>query len=90
MRDKYREAMPDVIGADIEDGGELLKYQMDGKVVGIVAVKGVAGYAHEYKSNEWFFTAAMAALKYTESKLCSYQSQEIISPPGKRELQKYV
>ena len=74
MRDKFCAAVPEAIGGDME-GGELLRFQQKRKIEGIIIIKGVAGYADGYGGSEWQFTAALAALKYAESKLYYYQYQ---------------
>ena len=70
-RDKFFAAVPEVIGGEME-GGELLKFQSKRKVKGVIVIKGVANYADGKKEESWQFTAAMAALKYVESKLHYY------------------
>ena len=42
-------------------------------------IKGVAGYADGCGGKEWQFTAALAALNYTKSKLFYYQGQDRVS-----------
>ncbi len=75
MRDKFRAAIPEAIGGDME-GGELLQFQQKRKIEGIIVIKGVASYADGCGGKEWQFTAALAAMKYTESKLYYYQYQD--------------
>ncbi len=75
MRDKFRAAVPEAIGGDME-GGELLRFQKNQEIEGIIVIKGVAGYADGCRGEEWEFTAAYAALKYAQSKLYYYQCQE--------------
>ena len=78
MRDKFCAAVPEVIGGDME-GGELLRFQQGKKIEGIIVIKGVAGYADGSIGKEWHFTAALAALKYTKSKLLYYQHKENVA-----------
>ena len=74
MCDKFHRALPGVIGGDME-GGELLRFQKNrNRIEGIIVIKGVANYADgSAGGKEWQFTAALAALKYTEEKLYYYQ-----------------
>ena len=67
-RERRKKAVPTAIGGEME-GGELLKFIGKGNIKGIIIIKGVADYGDGKKSNEWQFTAAMAAFKYAESKL---------------------
>ena len=68
-RDKFYEAIKDLkpIGGEME-GGELIRFDRQKKIEGVIVIKGVADYAMG-KTKEWQFTAAMAALEYTESQL---------------------
>ncbi len=68
IRDKIYAAIPGVYGGEME-GGELLKLQQDGKIKGVIVIKGVSDYADGSKTQDWQFTAASAALHYIESKL---------------------
>lgn len=72
-RDKFFEAVKDLkpIGGEME-GGELIRFDRQKEIEGIIVIKGVADYADGSKSKEWQFTASMAALHYAESQL--YQS----------------
>ena len=72
-REKFRAAVPGVIGGEME-GGELLKFQSKRKVRGVIVIKGVADYADGRKEKSWQFTAAMAALHYIKSKLYYFQA----------------
>ena len=67
-REKFRAAVPEVIGGEME-GCELLKVMNSShnKVKGIIIIKGVADYGDGTKSKEWQFTAAMAAFHFTET-----------------------
>ena len=69
-RDKFSEAIKGQkpIGGEME-GGELIRFDRQKKIEGIIVIKGVADYADGGKTKEWQFTAAMAALEYTESRL---------------------
>ena len=70
QRDKFYEAIKDQkpIGGEME-GGELIRFDRQKKIEGVIVIKGVADYADGGKTKEWQFTAAMAALEYTESQL---------------------
>ncbi len=68
VREKIKRAVPTAIGGEME-GGELMKFIGKGNIKGIIIIKGVADYGNGGKSKEWQFMAAMAALKYAESKL---------------------
>lgn len=68
MRNKFHAAVPTAIGGEME-GGELLQFERKRKIKGVIVIKGVVDYADGTKSKEWQFTAAMAAMNYTESKL---------------------
>ena len=70
-RDKFRDALPEVIGGEME-GGELLRFQQDGRVDGVIVIKGVVDYGDGTKAKGWQYTAAKAAFKYTETKLRYY------------------
>ncbi len=70
-RDKFRAAVPEVIGGEME-GGELLKFQTRRKVKGVIVVKGVVDYADGKKEKGWQFTAAKAALHYLHDKMLSF------------------
>lgn len=68
MRDKFHKIQPTAIGGEME-GGELLEFERKRKIKGVIVIKGVVDYADGNKSKEWQFTAAMAALNYTKTKL---------------------
>ena len=68
MRDKFHKIQPTAIGGEME-GGELLEFERKRKIKGVIVIKGVVDYADGNKSKEWQFTAAMAALHYTKTKL---------------------
>ena len=74
MRDKYRDAVPGVIGGD-KEGSILMPFQQNNKVNGIILIKGVVDYGEEHleEAEEWFFTASLAAVKYAHSQLCKYK-----------------
>ena len=74
LRDKFRVALPEVIGGDME-GGELLRLQLKRKIEGVIVIKGVAGYADGCSTEDWQFTAALAAMKYTSFKLHYYEGK---------------
>ena len=67
-REKFHTSVPTTIGGEIE-GGELLKFEREGKIKGLIVIKGVADYADTNDTRNWKFTAAMAALHYVRSKL---------------------
>jgi nucleoside phosphorylase len=68
MRNRFQKAHPKAIGGEME-GGVLLDIERKRKIKGVIVIKGVADYADGYKSKEWQYTAAMAALNYTKTKL---------------------
>ena len=69
QREKYRKANPTAIGGEME-GGMLLEFMQDDEWnKKVIIIKGVADYADGKKDKEWQFTAAMAALHYTEKQL---------------------
>ena len=67
---KIDAAVPEVVGGEME-GIELLSIQddEDNKVKGVIIIKGVADYGDEDKSDNWQFTAAMAAFDFTKKML---------------------
>ena len=71
IRDQFQAAVPGVIAGEME-GGELLRLQQEGKIEGIIFIKGVIGYADGTTAKGWQFTAAKAALNYTKKKLNFY------------------
>ena len=80
LRDRVKLAAPEAIGGEME-GCELLRLKKETlkkkRQIEIVIIKGVSDYADGAKTKHWQFTAAMAALTYTETKLRQYSS------PGK-------
>ena len=68
IRDKFHNEVRTAIGGEME-GGELLKFERKRKIKGIIAIKGVCDYADGEKAKNWQYTAALAALSYTKSKL---------------------
>ncbi len=68
MCDKFRKAVPEVIGGEME-GGELMQFQKKRLIEGVIIIKGVVDYGDGLKEKGWQFTAAMAALTYTRDKL---------------------
>lgn len=74
MCDKIRLAVPEAIGGDTE-GGELLKFQSKGQIQGVVMIKGVSHYADKRGEEEWEFSASLAAVVYTKSKLNYYEGE---------------
>ncbi len=72
MHDKFGDAVPEIIGGEME-GGELMQFQKEGKIDGVIVIKGVVDYGDDFKGEEWEFTAAMAALTYTRDKLYYYE-----------------
>ena len=76
-RNKFRDAVPEAIGGEME-GGRLLKFQTDGKVRdGVIVIKGVVDYGDGYKEKSWQFTAALAAFAYVENKLTYWRGMEM-------------
>ena len=53
--------------------------KVDGELKGVMLIKGVADYADGKKTKHWQFTAAMAALHYTESRLINVPAQKLSS-----------
>ncbi len=71
MRDKFRRKVSTkAIGGEME-GGVLLQFQDDqgNTIKGVIIIKGVSDFGDGKKEKDWQFTAAMAALHYTKSKL---------------------
>ena len=77
MRDKFGDAVPEVIGGEME-GGELMQFQKKRKVGGVIVIKGVVDYGDGTKEKGWQFTAAMAALTYTRDKLYYYRGKVLM------------
>jgi nucleoside phosphorylase len=69
-RDKFHAAAPNAIGGEME-GGVLMQVKKEEKnsIRGIIVIKGVVDYADGDKEKQWQFTAALAAVHYTKSKL---------------------
>lgn len=67
IRDKLHDEIRTAIGGEME-GGQLLRFMRQGKIKGVIAIKGVCDYA-EKKVKDWQFISALAALHYTKSKL---------------------
>ena len=67
---KINDAVPEVIGGEME-GYELLRIQNceDNNVKGVIIIKGVVDYGDEDKSDDWQFTASMAAFDFTKEML---------------------
>ena len=76
MRDKLRNAVPDVIGGEME-GGILMELRDENKMKQAMVVKAVVDYGDGTKGKKWQFTAAMAAFTYTKKLVKS------ITPPSK-------
>ena len=75
QRDKFRDAVPEVIGGEME-GGELLRFQKNRQIEGVIVIKGVVDYGDGTKAKGWQFTAAMAAFTYVKTKLQYYCPSE--------------
>ena len=76
-RDKIEAAVPTAVGGE-KEGGTLLGFQKRGKVDGVILVKGIVDYGEggRLTNEEWYYTAALAALHYTQSKLCNYRPSQ--------------
>ena len=70
VRDKFHAAVPTAIGGEME-GGVLMKLAQLDQSKGVIIIKGVVDYGDGTKDKDWQFTTAMAAFKYTETKLRS-------------------
>ena len=71
IRDDFHEAVPDSIGGEME-GGTVMNMLREGdkhSSKGVVIIKGVVDYAAGEKGKSWQYTAAKAALAYTQAKL---------------------
>jgi nucleoside phosphorylase len=68
MCNRFHKLHPKAIGGEME-GGVLLDFERKRKIKGVIVIKGVVDYADGSKSKEWQYTAAMAALNYTKTKL---------------------
>ena len=79
IRDAFHRLNTRDIGGEME-GGELLKLQQDGKVEGVIVIKGVADFADKDKAKHWQYTAAKAALHYIKVQLRNTDEPEV---PGK-------
>ena len=70
-RDKFHAAAPTAIGGEME-GGVLMKLEKQEPTInGIIIIKGVVDYGDGTKNKDWQFITAMAAVRYTETKLKS-------------------
>lgn len=68
-RDKFFHAAKSVaIGGEME-GRELIEFEHERQIKGVIVIKGVANYDDGKKDETWQFTAAMAALNYTKMQL---------------------
>ena len=69
-RDKFHAAVPNAIGGEME-GGVLMQVRKEknNNIQGIVIIKGVVDYADGHRWKNWQFTASLAAVHYTWSKL---------------------
>lgn len=65
-RDRLHDVVPTAIGGEIE-GGLLMKFEIEN--IKVMIIKGVVDYGDGNETEEWEFTATMAALLYTKSKL---------------------
>ena len=63
-----RKSITGLIGGEME-GRVLMKFYKKRKIEGAIIIKGVVDYADGRKKKDWQFTAAMAAVDYTHSKL---------------------
>ena len=68
IRDKFHAEVRTAIGGEME-GGQLLRFERQRKIKGIIAIKGICDYADGNKAKDWQFISALAALHYTKSKL---------------------
>ena len=68
-RDKFHAAAPNAIGGEMEGGVLMQVCKKKNNIQGIVVIKGVVDYADGDKGKQWQFTAALAAVHYTRSKL---------------------
>jgi nucleoside phosphorylase len=68
-RDKFHAAAPNAIGGEMEGGVLMQVKKEENNIKGIIVIKGVVDYADGDKDKQWQFTAALAAVHYTESKL---------------------
>ena len=68
VKTAIRESASGIIGGEME-GGVLMKFYQKRKIEGAIIIKGVVDYADGRKEKDWQFTAAMAAVDYTHSKL---------------------
>ena len=69
-REAVRACVTELIGGEME--GSTLVQKFDDKedpIKGVIVIKGVVDYADGSKKDEWQFTAAMAAVRYTHLKL---------------------
>ena len=78
FRDRILAATDNAIAGEME-GGQLLKFVNQGKVKGIIVIKGVVDYGDERKKKDWQFVTAMAALQYAE---CKLRNQPPLIPEG--------
>ena len=76
IRDAFHRLNTGDIGGEME-GGELLKLQQDGKVEGVIVIKGVADFADKDKAKHWQYTAAKAALHYIKVQLRNTDEFEV-------------
>lgn len=67
-RDKFHRAVPKAKGGEME-GRELIQFEERGEVDGVIIIKGIVDFADGTKDKDWQFTAALAALAYTYTKL---------------------
>ena len=74
-RDKFHAAVPTSIAGERE-GRVMMEYAVAGELTGALVVKGVTHYGAGVVDKEaWEFTATMAALAYTKSKLINIDSE---------------
>ena len=69
VRDKFHDAAPNAIGGEMEGGVLMQVRKEDNGIAGIIVIKAVVDYADGDKEKQWQFTAALAAVHYTKSKL---------------------
>ena len=68
-RDKFHAEAKDAIGGEMEGGVLMRVSKEDNGIAGIIVIKAVVDYANGDKDKQWQFTAALAAVHYTHSKL---------------------
>ncbi len=78
FRNALHGAKMEAIGGEME-GGELLKLMKKVKSLhGVIVIKGVADYGDGEKNKDWQYTAALAAVTFTEKRLRDVSSKIIL------------